>query len=60
MHYRLALGEALLSMFLKKEHITQVMNAAMDHVDENRLVLADGTAIDFAYAMIVPRLSART
>jgi len=47
-------GEALLSMFLKKEHITPVMNAAMDHVDEGRLVLADGKPIDFAYAMIVP------
>jgi len=47
-------GEALLSMFLKKEHITPVMNAAMDHVDEGRLVLADGTRLDFKYAMIVP------
>jgi sulfide:quinone oxidoreductase len=47
-------GETLLSMFLKKEHITPVMNAAMDHVDEGRLVLADGKAIDFRYAMIVP------
>jgi sulfide:quinone oxidoreductase len=47
-------GESLLSMFLKKEHITPVMNTAMDHVDEGRLVLADGTAIDFSYAMIVP------
>jgi len=47
-------GETLLSMFLKKERITPVMNASMDHVDDGRLVLADGTAIDFAYAMIVP------
>src|SRR5215468_1684604 len=47
-------GEALLSMFLKKEHITPVMSTAMDRVDEGRLVLADGTGIDFAYAMIVP------
>lgn len=47
-------GEALLSMFLKKERIIPVMNAAMDHVDEGRLVLADGQTIDFAYAMIVP------
>jgi len=35
-------GEALLSIFLNKEHITPVMSTAMDHVDENRLVLADG------------------
>jgi sulfide:quinone oxidoreductase len=47
-------GEALLSMFLKKEHITPVMNGAMDHVDQGRLVLADGKSIDFQYAMIVP------
>jgi len=47
-------GEALLSMFLKKEHISAVMNTGMDHVDDGRLVLADGTKIDFSYAMIVP------
>jgi sulfide:quinone oxidoreductase len=47
-------GETLLSMFLKKEHITPVMSVAMDHVDEGRLVLADGRTIDFSYAMIVP------
>jgi sulfide:quinone oxidoreductase len=47
-------GEALLSMFLKKEHITAVMNTGMDHVDDGRLVLADGRKIDFSYAMIVP------
>jgi NADH dehydrogenase FAD-containing subunit len=47
-------GEALLSMFLKKERITAVMNAGMDLVDEGRLVLADGKTIDFSYAMIVP------
>jgi len=47
-------GEALLSMFLKKKHITPVIDTAIEHVDENRLVLADGKAIDFAYAVIVP------
>ncbi len=47
-------GEALLSMFLKKERITAVMNTAMDRVEEHRLVLADGRGIEFAYAMIVP------
>ncbi len=47
-------GETLISMFLKKENITPVVNTAMDHVDEGRLVLADGKAIDFRYAMIVP------
>ena len=47
-------GEGLLSMFLKKERISAVMNTGMDHVDDGRLVLADGRKIDFAYAMIVP------
>ena len=47
-------GEALLSMFLRKEKITAVMDTAMDRVDDGRLVLADGQNIDFSYAMIVP------
>jgi sulfide:quinone oxidoreductase len=47
-------GESLLKMFLKKEKIEAVMSTAMDHVDEGRLVLADGRAIDFGYAMIIP------
>jgi sulfide:quinone oxidoreductase len=47
-------GESLLSMFLKKEHINPVTNAAIDHVDEGRLVLTDGRAVDFSYAMIIP------
>jgi sulfide:quinone oxidoreductase len=47
-------GESLLSMFLKKERITAVLNTGMDRVEENRLVLADGKEIGFSYAMIVP------
>ncbi len=47
-------GEGLLSMFMKKENITPVVSTAMDHVDDGRLVLADGREIDFRYAMIVP------
>ena len=47
-------GESLLSMFLKKEHITAVLNTGMDRVEEGRLVLADGRSIGFSYAMIVP------
>jgi sulfide:quinone oxidoreductase len=41
-------------MFLKEERIASVVNTAIDHVHEGRLVLADGTGIEFAYAMIVP------
>jgi len=47
-------GEQMLGMFLKREHITPIVNTALDHVDEGRVVLADGTKLDFAYAMIVP------
>jgi sulfide:quinone oxidoreductase len=47
-------GETLLSMFLRKENITAIMNTGMAQVDENRLVLADGRSIEFSYAMIVP------
>jgi sulfide:quinone oxidoreductase len=47
-------GESLLNMFLTKEHITPVLNAAIDYVDEGCVVLADGTKHEFAYAMIVP------
>jgi NADH dehydrogenase FAD-containing subunit len=47
-------GEQLLGMFLKKERIASVLNTAMDHVEPGRLVLADGSGIEFAYAMIVP------
>jgi sulfide:quinone oxidoreductase len=47
-------GEQLLGMFMKKERIASVIDTAMDHVDEGRVVLADGTGVDFAYAMIVP------
>jgi sulfide:quinone oxidoreductase len=47
-------GESLLSMFLKKERITAVLDVGMDRVEENRLVLADGKEIGFSYAMIVP------
>jgi sulfide:quinone oxidoreductase len=47
-------GESLLGMFLKKEKIEAHLNTAMRHVDDGRVVLEDGTGLDFAYAMIVP------
>ena len=47
-------GESLLGMFLKKEKIEAHLNAAMAHVDDGRVVLEDGTGIEFSYAMIVP------
>jgi NADH dehydrogenase FAD-containing subunit len=47
-------GEQLLGMFLNKERITSVVDTAIDHVDVGRVVLADGTGLEFAYAVIVP------
>jgi sulfide:quinone oxidoreductase len=47
-------GEQLLGMFFKKERIAAVTGASIDHVDQGRVVLGDGTKMDFAYAMIVP------
>jgi len=47
-------GEALLSMFLKKEHITPVMSTAMDHVDEGRLVLGIAVAVDVPWQTPTP------
>jgi len=47
-------GESLLGMFLKKEGIDPVLSVAMDHVDDGRVVLADGRTVDFSFAMIVP------
>lgn len=47
-------GEALLGMFMRKERIEPIVDVAIDHVDEGRVVLGDGTAVDFDYAMIIP------
>ena len=47
-------GESMLGMFLKKEKIAAVTDMAIDHVDEGRVALADGSNLDFKYAMIVP------
>jgi sulfide:quinone oxidoreductase len=41
-------------MFMRKERIASVIDTAIDHVDEGRVVLEDGTGLDFAYAMIIP------
>ncbi|MDY7100688.1 MAG: FAD-dependent oxidoreductase [Actinomycetota bacterium] len=47
-------GEQLLGMFMRKEKIDSVVDTAISHVDEGRVVLEDGTTLDNAYAMIVP------
>ena len=36
-------GESRLGMFLRKEKITPVVDTAIDHVDDGRVVLEDGT-----------------
>ena len=47
-------GEQLLGMFLKKEGIDTRLSVAIDHVDEGRLVLADGEGLPFRFGMVVP------
>lgn len=47
-------GEALLSMFLKKEGIDARIGVAMDHIDDGALVLADGETLPFRFGMVIP------
>jgi sulfide:quinone oxidoreductase len=47
-------GQQLLGMFLKKEGIQAHLNVALDHVDPDAVVLADGTTLRSAYSMVVP------
>src|SRR6266542_3175062 len=47
-------GETLLGLFCKKEGIQTITNTAMTEVGPHKLLLADGHALDFAYAMIIP------
>lgn len=47
-------GEKLLGMFLRRQHIGAHLGAAIDHVAEDALVLADGTELPSKYTMVVP------
>lgn len=47
-------GEQLLGMFLKKEGIDARIGVAIDHIDEDALVLADGETLPFAFGMVIP------
>jgi NADH dehydrogenase FAD-containing subunit len=47
-------GEQLLGMFLKRNGIKAISNTAMTGIDHERLTLADGTNLDYKYAMIIP------
>ncbi len=47
-------GETLLSMFFKMTGITGIFDVAMEEVSPGELRLADGRALPFKYAMIVP------
>jgi sulfide:quinone oxidoreductase len=47
-------GERLLKLFLKKERISAITNTAMAELAPGKLALADGTRLDYAYAMIIP------
>jgi sulfide:quinone oxidoreductase len=52
-------GEQLLGLFTKKARIRTMTGAAMDHVDDGRLQLADGSLVDFRWAMVVPAFRGR-
>ena len=47
-------GEQLLGMFTRRTGIETVTGVAMDEVDEGKLRLADGRALDFRWAMVIP------
>ncbi|HZC73903.1 MAG TPA: FAD-dependent oxidoreductase [Jatrophihabitans sp.] len=47
-------GEALLSMFLRHQHIDAHVDVAIDHVAPDALVLTDGTELPSRYSMVVP------
>lgn len=47
-------GEKLLGMFLRKEGIDAVTGTAMEAVEEGAVRLADGRAIPFSWAMVIP------
>ena len=47
-------GEQLLGMFLKKEGIDTRLSVAIDHVDEDALVLGSGERLPFSFGMVVP------
>jgi len=47
-------GEKLLKMFCRKEHITVHTGVHMTEIGPGKLILGDGHALDFSYAMIVP------
>jgi sulfide:quinone oxidoreductase len=53
-------GEKLLKMFLRRSGIEAIESVAMQGAEPGRLVLADGRALDFAYAMIVPPFLGQT
>ncbi|TDC85840.1 hypothetical protein [Actinomadura sp. 7K507] len=47
-------GECLLKLFCKKEGIQAVTGTAMAEASPGKLLLDDGGALDFAYAMVIP------
>ncbi len=47
-------GEALLGMFCKRQGITTRVGVGLESVDEGKLTLSDGSALPFAYAMVIP------
>ena len=47
-------AESLLGMFMRKEGIASCTDVGIERVEKGRLLLADGRAVELAYAMVVP------
>jgi NADH dehydrogenase FAD-containing subunit len=47
-------AEGMVKLFLKKDGIDHITNMALEYVDKDVVKLADGRALPYAYAMIVP------
>jgi sulfide:quinone oxidoreductase len=47
-------GEPLLKLFCRKEGIRAITGTAMSEAVPGKLVLADGQALDFSYAVVIP------
>lgn len=47
-------GETLLNGFFKSLHIDFITNAAMERIDEDEIILQDGTRLPYEFSMIMP------
>lgn len=47
-------GEAMITDFDRKRGIEPVVNASVDHVDADKIVLGDGRELPFKYSILIP------